>query len=357
MVWSGTESTSSKGSTTPRYRCEVLSGMPEPVIHDGLTVNTGLSRSDLAELLCVGHRCLFRRRVRRDHGPWDEPVHRPEEQLLLHFEGRGRYLDEETYKCLKLQTAMVKPESHTQDGSGQWNVPHSNYLEVVGDFGGTDVRSDSAVGIRRLVPKKFDPSILRNWMSECESCHTHREWRQITAESSLAALIEPRRLRLINVSTRALIVATVPVRYLALSYVWGQPQASGQFHNPSSVYSKCADDTTEHPICIWKALPLTIRDAAELVKDIGERYLWVDAICINQNDPEDQRRIVSEMGTIYSCALATIVSAAEHAETGLSGISANSRNHERFSQISFGQQTLRLVRECGFLEVVLPGTR
>ena len=57
------------------------------------------------------------------------------------------------------------------------------------------------------------------------------------------------------------------------------------------------------------------------MKAIGEHYLWVDAYCIRQHDPEDVKNIVEHMGSIYGQAFLTIIAAAgDGAEHGLSRV-------------------------------------
>lgn len=61
----------------------------------------------------------------------------------------------------------------------------------------------------------------------------------------------------------------------------------------------------------------SIADAVELTRRIGVRYLWVDALCIVQDDESDKVREIALMKDIYGCALATIiVEAASSASEG-----------------------------------------
>ena len=74
-------------------------------------------------------------------------------------------------------------------------------------------------------------------------------------------------------------------------------------------------------------VPATISDAIELVKGVGERYLWVDALCIVQDDPGLQKAQLAQMGLIYSLAAFTIVAASGNdANAGLPGVRADTRD-------------------------------
>lgn len=67
-------------------------------------------------------------------------------------------------------------------------------------------------------------------------------------------------------------------------------------------------------------LPRTVRDGMALVKEIGYRFLWVDTICIVQDDP-NKRDQIQVMNLIYRRARLTIVAmAGENANSGLPGV-------------------------------------
>lgn len=53
-------------------------------------------------------------------------------------------------------------------------------------------------------------------------------------------------------------------------------------------------------------LPQTFRDAADYVRKLGLRYIWIDALCIIQDDEDDWRRESAKMYSIYENAYLTI---------------------------------------------------
>lgn len=54
------------------------------------------------------------------------------------------------------------------------------------------------------------------------------------------------------------------------------------------------------------SLPKTIQDAIKVTRRLGAEYLWVDSICILQDDSDDFQRESANMGKIYQQALLTI---------------------------------------------------
>ncbi|KAF2727328.1 HET-domain-containing protein, partial [Polyplosphaeria fusca] len=59
----------------------------------------------------------------------------------------------------------------------------------------------------------------------------------------------------------------------------------------------------------YEKLPRTIRDSIRLVTDLGERYLWVDALCIIQNSDRSWALNSRVMNVVYGNAYFTICAA------------------------------------------------
>ncbi|KAK3949258.1 heterokaryon incompatibility protein-domain-containing protein [Pseudoneurospora amorphoporcata] len=65
-----------------------------------------------------------------------------------------------------------------------------------------------------------------------------------------------------------------------------------------------------HKECIpLDTLPKTMKDAVSVCRGMGIRYLWIDALCIIQDDQEDLREEVNHMPEVYQYAALTICAA------------------------------------------------
>ncbi|KAK4462916.1 heterokaryon incompatibility protein-domain-containing protein, partial [Cladorrhinum samala] len=94
-----------------------------------------------------------------------------------------------------------------------------------------------------------------------------------------------------------------PTRYAALSYCWG---------SPDDAKKQCK--TELHSLRAWRdggipdrCLSPVVRDAVALTRSLDVRYLWVDALCIIQDDVDDWQRESPLMGPVYSNAHFTIM--------------------------------------------------
>lgn len=75
------------------------------------------------------------------------------------------------------------------------------------------------------------------------------------------------------------------------------------------------------------AVPDTIKDAMDMCRRIGIPYLWVDAICLDQDNIT--KTILDSMGRIYQGAYVTLVAAAgSDSWAGLSGLGRPRSNAE-----------------------------
>jgi hypothetical protein len=57
---------------------------------------------------------------------------------------------------------------------------------------------------------------------------------------------------------------------------------------------------------VIEQLPLTFQNAIELTRDLGFKYLWIDALCIIQDSNEDKAKEIGKMGDIYNDSTLTI---------------------------------------------------
>ena len=80
-------------------------------------------------------------------------------------------------------------------------------------------------------------------------------------------------------------------------------------------------------------LSKTLRDAINVTRGFEERYLWIDSLCIEQDNELDKRNQTGMMDRIFGNALLTIVAAdAENADVGLGGVERGSRHIHQISE-------------------------
>ncbi len=99
-----------------------------------------------------------------------------------------------------------------------------------------------------------------------------------------------------------------PAPYAVLSYCWGGSQRITL--TTSRVWS--GDRAIPE-----KTLPATLLDAVLVSREMGLRYLWIDSLCIVQDDVDDMATEIGRMGHIYENSyVAIMASRAGAAEEG-----------------------------------------
>ncbi|KAF5640539.1 hypothetical protein F52700_3690 [Fusarium sp. NRRL 52700] len=167
-----------------------------------------------------------------------------------------------------------------------------------------------------------DTSRILRWISSCEHLHGS-ECAMPTNLPFAEAFPDLRVLRFIDTYGHCIVEMTSFEKYIALSYVWG---AVANFRltkaNRAALLMPGSLNT------VFYMLPSTIKDAITLTRRLGCRYLWVDALCLMQNDTEDLKLGVNVMDFVYERAWLTVIAACGHdANARLPGVQEGTRDY------------------------------
>lgn len=89
-------------------------------------------------------------------------------------------------------------------------------------------------------------------------------------------------------------------RYTALSYCWGRGNSTVLTKETVKTWTACVPED---------GLPQTLKDAIQFTRSLGIENLWIDALCIVQDDPDDTSKEIPKMPQIYGNAFVTIAAA------------------------------------------------
>jgi Heterokaryon incompatibility protein (HET) len=113
------------------------------------------------------------------------------------------------------------------------------------------------------------------------------------------------------------------IKFIALSYVWGGSQTLQLFKSNTRELGSASSLTKA-------SLPQTIADAIDVARELGVDFIWVDALCIVQDDHNDLREQISSVALIYRSASFTIIAACGNdCNTGLAGLRSGTRKFEQ----------------------------
>lgn len=94
--------------------------------------------------------------------------------------------------------------------------------------------------------------------------------------------------------------------YACLSHCWGSNQ-------PLMTMTLTHRDRKTR--ISWKELPQTFQDAIIICQSLGIMYIWIDSLCIIQDDEQDWLHESAKMASVYSGARLTIAASSAHNDT------------------------------------------
>ncbi|PWY86684.1 HET-domain-containing protein [Aspergillus heteromorphus CBS 117.55] len=167
---------------------------------------------------------------------------------------------------------------------------------------------------------------------------TVKKWIEESLESaqksskSIGLCKPPDGFRLIDIRELCVVLAPTPCEYACLSYVWGT-------NTSCQATSENISDLEQSRSLERDDLPQTIRDAIEVCSNLGSRYLWVDRLCIIQNEESSSKKTqIDAMCDIYRGGLFTIVALeGSHSGHGLHGVSPE-LGRSRYPRFRIGDQ-------------------
>ncbi|KAH8805378.1 heterokaryon incompatibility protein-domain-containing protein [Xylogone sp. PMI_703] len=166
----------------------------------------------------------------------------------------------------------------------------------------------------RPVGGQVDFDLCRSWINICIEDHG--------GNCTPVPLHEfpGRRLTVIDVERRMIVLGVSACSYAALSYTWGKGVKQLELSQITLKRLTTPGGLDDE----WSDIPQTIRDAMILCSRLSVRFLWVDALCIQQDDEENKHNQMHIMDAIYSGATFTIVAAfGRDSWAGLPGVQSN----------------------------------
>jgi hypothetical protein len=155
--------------------------------------------------------------------------------------------------------------------------------------------------------------LARSWLNQCQQEHQ----RCNPHPSSTVSSILPTRVLDLGDPTRPFDFSNVKLfeshnetsDYACLSHCWGKLTLR------TTTRATLQSNRANIP---WSSLPKTFQDAIKVTHKLGIRYLWIDSLCIIQDDPKDWGRESALMAEIYGSSTITLAAtASKNANDGL----------------------------------------
>lgn len=155
---------------------------------------------------------------------------------------------------------------------------------------------------------------IRAWLDQCNASHGAHCYDGGTDNATF------RPMWLVDCVDGRLVRARPGDEYVALSYVWEPPGRRPPVMATASTVTSLEQRIPEDD------LPQTIVDAMWLTRKLGMSLLWVDRLCIVQDDEREKERHVRNMAYVFANAYLTIVAASGTAAARLGGLDKRPAN-------------------------------
>lgn len=139
-------------------------------------------------------------------------------------------------------------------------------------------------------------TLLNEWIRVCDS--THDKCRRDNAGDILTM---PTRLIEVGEPVRLVDSASIKTSpYVALSHCWGPLKDNEKFCTSKRNIEQLKSCIPLH------SLPRTFRDTVTITRGLRIKYIWIDSLCIIQDDDDDWERESGKMERVFSDAYCTI---------------------------------------------------
>lgn len=203
----------------------------------------------------------------------------------------------------------------------------------------------SSLFLGRKVPEYVeDQALVKSWLDLCQKIYRGPCWNQNNlspqdfhdmVSHSYFGVIDVLNMQLTQLPTKPnpnddshwrrhheqASCSPVYEQYVALSYVWGVDIA----------YATTTENVMLHRTHgglgnVIQKFPGAIKDAIELVRRLGFKYLWIDRLCIVQDSARSWKLNAYNMDLIYGNAVLTVCAADGDASAGLRAMKPENHN-------------------------------
>ena len=148
-------------------------------------------------------------------------------------------------------------------------------------------------------------ALVKKWILDCEinhgsGCKQKKPSLLPTRVLDVGSSDEEFSIRLYETSNET-------ARYICLSHCWGGANLFKTETESLLARTQQID---------WNDLPKTFQDAITMTRALGIRYLWIDSLCIIQDDEDDWRDEAAKMHEIYRNGYLTVAASKSKGPNG-----------------------------------------
>jgi hypothetical protein len=203
--------------------------------------------------------------------------------IIVDLKGERIHYETSSYHPRRVTLEIFKPNSQLPRSSP--SDTNSSFRNLV-----------STASAREIHPHPDSPecySLAILWLQKCVS--KHGLCNQVDYQDPPTRLLELVGNK-VCLRRGANILETKPL-YTALTYCWGMEETLKTTRETLDQYEEGIE---------LRQLPLTLHDAVVVTRNLGLKYIWIDALCIVQDSQDDWEAECARMGDYYRFSYVTI---------------------------------------------------
>ncbi|KAK1655009.1 heterokaryon incompatibility protein [Colletotrichum phormii] len=194
------------------------------------------------------------------------------------------------------------------NGTLEMNAPDGKvyFVRLFNMAGSTNVfrRIQTTNGVAGDTSSDISFQRIRTWINDCELHEKCGRGREMNLPTRLIDVVQPGDrlgVRLVDTSGQT-------GTYMCLSHCWGKIK----------IKSKTETHNLKRRLKLipWSLLPPSFQQAIEITRKLKIRYLWIDSLCIIQDDKKDWEKEAARMVDVYRNSYATIAVSWSHDSQG-----------------------------------------
>ncbi|KAH7402863.1 heterokaryon incompatibility protein-domain-containing protein [Pyrenochaeta sp. MPI-SDFR-AT-0127] len=194
----------------------------------------------------------------------------------------------------------IAPQFLIIEAATDGKVDHS-FLRLCADLDSEAASMNIEVGLPHVLEADTgrDFSLLGEWLRDCNDNHSDHRYdfakEDIRLPTRLLNVGDSENIKLHLYETKE--AEGTERKYIALSHCWG---GATPLRTEKGTYAA-------HRIAIkFENLPELFQDAVVVTRKLGVQFLWIDSLCIIQDDEEDWKYEARRMEEVFALAYCTI---------------------------------------------------
>ena len=278
-------------------------------------VGSGSGRCELGTLKLIWRQsvyCSFCRLVIRSLGELPNTAWIDTDTVPFSNPETGKYMDAVCYASWQIDGrelhreptgSVILSRARTRRIRLHWEngLLEESYLVLVSQ---PSLLSSNLFLGRRAKSARSNPALIKSWIGACQDHHGDR--CRVVHDHKFRAMIGQAYFGVIDVQEMRLTRLPENANFVALSYTWGKDVEKLFKTTLKNIRELQADRGLEK---VAQRLSSSITGAMKLVRELGERYFWVDSLCIVQDSSQSWELNSKVMDLVYGNAYLTICAA------------------------------------------------